>query len=421
MQYLNDDMDELFRRAAKEYPLNTSGANWEKVKSALEKAPAAESIPNDRNYKRHLLWLLLVLPFGLICNRVEQGQKEWGRNEEGLHTLKTGTGRAAAGLVPEVEDVLNRAAGIPPVKKETKVAFLSTPDPEKGRRGIMGSSSEETGYETVEVGLLRENKAQLRPFADGQNMQQNITPAQVNRASEMNDNRLNENELVSESPEKEVVTKPQAAARASLPQTGKGRNKRFYAGIIGGLDITTVKLQKVKGIGYDIGLLAGYEINRKWSVEAGLLSSEKAYYTKGQYLGKAQAYMPYGSKIVDAEGDCRMLELPLAIRYRVAEGKKGSWVASAGVSSYFMKREDYNYTVWNQNTGQEEQRNRYYTSNSNYLAAAVQLSAAYQYNLGKNISLRFEPFVKVPVGKVGYYELPLTSAGVHIGITRKLF
>ena len=35
MLYVNDDTDELFRRAADDYPLNTDGAEWEKVYNQL--------------------------------------------------------------------------------------------------------------------------------------------------------------------------------------------------------------------------------------------------------------------------------------------------------------------------------------------------------------------------------------------------
>ena len=38
MQYVNDDMDELFRKAAKDYPLDTSGSDWSKVAAALQHA-----------------------------------------------------------------------------------------------------------------------------------------------------------------------------------------------------------------------------------------------------------------------------------------------------------------------------------------------------------------------------------------------
>jgi hypothetical protein len=36
MQYVNDDMDELFKRAAENYPLDTNSANWNKVLAALK-------------------------------------------------------------------------------------------------------------------------------------------------------------------------------------------------------------------------------------------------------------------------------------------------------------------------------------------------------------------------------------------------
>ena len=35
MQYVNDDMDEVFRRAAEHYPLDTNSSNWDKVARAL--------------------------------------------------------------------------------------------------------------------------------------------------------------------------------------------------------------------------------------------------------------------------------------------------------------------------------------------------------------------------------------------------
>ena len=36
MQYVNDDMDDVFRKAAEGYPLDTTGADWNKVLAGLE-------------------------------------------------------------------------------------------------------------------------------------------------------------------------------------------------------------------------------------------------------------------------------------------------------------------------------------------------------------------------------------------------
>src|SRR5687768_1584658 len=70
MQYVNDDMDELFRRAAKDYPLNTDSSDWEKVKKGLsDPAAGGGNKPSNGNNRKHFLWLLLLLPLPWICDQ----------------------------------------------------------------------------------------------------------------------------------------------------------------------------------------------------------------------------------------------------------------------------------------------------------------------------------------------------------------
>ncbi|HEY1021564.1 MAG TPA: hypothetical protein VGE06_04595, partial [Flavisolibacter sp.] len=67
MQYPNNDMDELFRKAAEEYPLNTGSANWKAVQAALAGEEKPRPLP-----KGNLRWLFVLLPFlllGLHLNR----------------------------------------------------------------------------------------------------------------------------------------------------------------------------------------------------------------------------------------------------------------------------------------------------------------------------------------------------------------
>ncbi|MGZ8544894.1 MAG: hypothetical protein ACXWV0_06335 [Flavisolibacter sp.] len=63
-------MDDLLRRAAEHYPLDTSGADWNKVLNALQEdeiKPVAV-VPEQKPSRRRFLWLLLLLPLGLVCN-----------------------------------------------------------------------------------------------------------------------------------------------------------------------------------------------------------------------------------------------------------------------------------------------------------------------------------------------------------------
>ena len=68
MQFMNHDMDELFRKAGEDYPLDTSGADWEKIAKELHPAVPEHSSSRGSGKKR-FLWLLLLIPFGLICNQ----------------------------------------------------------------------------------------------------------------------------------------------------------------------------------------------------------------------------------------------------------------------------------------------------------------------------------------------------------------
>src|SRR5215218_9150723 len=61
MQHVNDDMDDLVRRAAKEYPLNTNSGQWEKIADALHNKDFYPPTEN-KNGRRKLFWFLLLIP-----------------------------------------------------------------------------------------------------------------------------------------------------------------------------------------------------------------------------------------------------------------------------------------------------------------------------------------------------------------------
>src|ERR1700760_3846313 len=71
MYELNDDMDELFRRAAKDYPLDTNSADWNKLQEAMQKADSSEGsfapVTTKKSNRKFLWLLLLLLPLPWLC------------------------------------------------------------------------------------------------------------------------------------------------------------------------------------------------------------------------------------------------------------------------------------------------------------------------------------------------------------------
>ncbi len=69
MPDVNDDMDELFKKAAENYPLNTDSSDWNEVHNGLQRLNVPLNDTGNKKKSRKLLWLLLLLPLIVVLNR----------------------------------------------------------------------------------------------------------------------------------------------------------------------------------------------------------------------------------------------------------------------------------------------------------------------------------------------------------------
>ena len=244
------------------------------------------------------------------------------------------------------------------------------------------------------------------------------------------ENTLVAKEEAKETEEKTVVNKDSAAKKEPVNEIAKTgtkpekkkenkSKKHFYVGLIAGPDFSTIKLQSVKKTGINFGFIAGYKINNRFSVETGILKDKKFYSSKGQYFSTKNIYLPPNATIEFVDGECNMIEWPLNITYSFRQRKRSGLFASAGVSSYFMKDESYVYDV--SRNGYRYPYSYKYKNKSTALLAAINISAGYTYKMGKIADLRIEPYIKLPVGKIGTGELPIQSVGVMVGVSKTIF
>lgn len=203
-----------------------------------------------------------------------------------------------------------------------------------------------------------------------------------------------------------------AATRVTVRRPGKG----FSVGIVAGTDISTVKFRYGNTPGLNIGLLAGYHFSNTWSLHTGLIYTQKNYKLAGQDFHAPKGSWASYYKILTVEGDCRMWELPLLARYTFAPGKttRNQYFISTGLSSYFMKRENYEYYYYYQNN--PATRNASYPSGNTHVLSIVHLSAGMEKKLSKTLSLQVEPYAKIPLAGVGVGQIRLSSFGVNFGL-----
>jgi len=422
MQYENENMDELFRKAAENYPLDTSSKDWDKVFQALQTANGQTEVV-QKNNKGRFLWLLILLPMGLVCNKYLMH----GDNDE---NSISSAAKHVIGSKPSSQSKKqsnNDETSLPMSKKQTPQAAAETTTSQT--LASVKQRSSDPGHKAVKPQRKISVKSTSQQLA-----------ADIRKTNQKNGDKLNKvfTDDVTADPSlltsfigkttSELSHQPVPASSKLIADPnekknsqGKNRTRKFYLGAVAGLDLTTIKLQKIEDVGFDYGILMGYALNKKWSFETGLTFDKKIYYSDGKYFNTSNIWMPPNSKITQVEGDCHMMEIPLSVKYNFSANAKHSWFGVVGASSYLMRQEDYNSTYYYAGSGSTAVHYKQYDTHSTTMFAAIQVSGGYIHRIGKWTDLRVEPYLKLPTTGMGIGELPFTSVGLHLGITGKLF
>jgi hypothetical protein len=180
--------------------------------------------------------------------------------------------------------------------------------------------------------------------------------------------------------------------------------------------LSEVKSQGINKTGFDIGLLAGYRFSRKISLETGLLFATKYYYSDGKYFDmKPDPSMPPNMTLMSLKGNSKIVEIPIKVRYDFINNGKSNVFSSAGINSYVLARENNNYhTMVN---GNPQDMDKSYKDVTNYTAATFYFSAGYEHRILKRNKIRIEPYLQIPLKGIGVGKMPVTSTGLHLGIT----
>ncbi|MBN9384531.1 MAG: PorT family protein [Chitinophagaceae bacterium] len=475
MSNVNDNnLDDLLRRAAEKYPLRTDSADFAKLVADLEKDPSLILPPvvmEERRKRRRFFWLFLLLPLG------GGAYFAWHTTSGRAHLTETAGGKQTS--APKAMTGDEKPGGESTEAGQTEDAGKSTEagDDKIGDGGktsdagksIGSAAHTTTGGDKVagngesrytagreaRVTAGRERKQHDRNGqpdnigrADKSGQADNIEQAdKIGRAAKTQNNTgvatdnvdgvatvaaaRQVDRKVSLATTKGTVNvnipvKAGAAATTQQKTAQKDKTKlqkpkpSFYVGILGSPDLSTIKMQSVKSVGYNFGLLLGYSFNSRWSIETGLYYDRKKYYTDGEYFSKEKVPQLNNYNIKTADGFCNMWEIPLNVRYNFSRGDKIKWFATVGFSNYLMTGETYTFTgstAWDPNW----KKTWSYTTPYKYWFSILDFSVGFEQRLGKIGNLRLEPFVRVPLTGVGTGSLSIMSAGLNIGITRRIW
>ncbi|GAB3949364.1 hypothetical protein GCM10028805_25410 [Spirosoma harenae] len=226
-----------------------------------------------------------------------------------------------------------------------------------------------------------------------------------------------------------VIAQPDTVSTKVTPAVPvqKGLSVRFVVAP----DLSSVGLKNFSRPGTNVGLMLEYRLASRWSVQAGVLQSTKVYRALGdEYKAPAGIWaknpkpggMPY-SPPETIDGRCNMIDIPINLRYDIilhpqADKRLWSrWFISGGVTSYIIKDEEYKFNYTHSYYGQRTDTT---TSTGGYGVSNFNLSIGYERAISRRLSWQVEPFMKMPLRGVGFFNINLLSTGAFFSLRLKL-
>jgi hypothetical protein len=234
-----------------------------------------------------------------------------------------------------------------------------------------------------------------------------ITGMRAENAKQQAEDARQQAENTRQQPENVKQKEPQAAKPEGkkAEQKNGSRFARWAVGLTLGPDWSMVGGKSQARAGLDKGITIQYRISRKWSLETGILLASKIYSARPEDYHSVNPY-PNATAI---DASCRVIDLPLNVRYNIWQPEKEQVFAVAGLSSFWMQKESYRFT-YDANGASPTSETDIYHQNRHLLSIA-NMALGYEHTWGR-ISAQASTYVKIPLAGIGYGRVKLFSTGI---------
>lgn len=426
----HNEFDNLYKKAAENFPINADGANWNYVLEQLEKKDRRFGFWLNKKNIAILLLLLSSLFFGNYyffynplngSNTTRVNGKNILENNYTNEKLKQ---EITASLYKKIMDSLHQNKSIKNSKK-----YLSKDDihSEKSNSKTFShwvaykKNNDNSGNKISIQSVNKSNKFQL----EGLQQQNIVNSKKISRNDKTLDNLvsntiINDVSIINEDSSKvETILKSidsvsLTSSKEEIKNIPKSKStKGIYFGLLYSFDNTTERKERhsEKGESFGISFLAGYKFSNKFSLESGISLQNREYYSNGNNFNKS--ILGATGNVTAIESENSFLELPINLRYNIFNQKKFTLFSCVGTSSYFINKEKYEYEQ--ENGGVYTKDKVEFSSASTNIFATVNLSVGCEYSFKKWGSLRLQPYYNLPTKSFGNSGLSFVSKGVQIG------
>jgi hypothetical protein len=207
---------------------------------------------------------------------------------------------------------------------------------------------------------------------------------------------------------------------AKKTKSSSKKSNSFFLTLSAGPDISAAGSDRLGTTKLLAGGGIGYTFHDKFTIRTGFYVARKIYTATPYEYHPPAVFWTYYPDLEQVNADCKVYEIPLSLSYNFSHSAKQNWFATAGISSYLMKQETYNYLYKNYSGQQLNHEVTFLNKNKHYFSVLT-LSGGYQRNINKTFSLMVEPYAKIPLHGIGYGGVKLNSAGVLLSVGIKAF
>lgn len=176
-------------------------------------------------------------------------------------------------------------------------------------------------------------------------------------------------------------------------------------------DWSSVKFQNINQTGYKLGLDIDYQFSKRMGISTGVIFSRLLYNTHNDEYTVPKGFWTYQIKPEKVWGVCDALEVPINLRYALFNSNRQRVFMSAGISSYLLLSEDYSFE-YAANMPSTLVKGWSGRNKSMYYFGIANFSLGYSGRLSPRSFWQVEPFVKLPLGSIGWGKVDLSSTGL---------
>ena len=196
-------------------------------------------------------------------------------------------------------------------------------------------------------------------------------------------------------------------------------NRSFFkVGLGYSPDFSTVGIGNFVSPGSRWTAIIEYGFFNRFVVNTGIVLVDNKYEAYGEDYHAPSRYWKKGIVADEAYGECKMIDIPLNLRYNLISKEKNKVFVTAGASTYFVLKEDYYFHYENEDP---ELPDHWGTEKMTvYPFGIINLSFGYEYQFSRKSGIQIEPFIKIPTTGIGWGNVDLHTMGVYFMYKYKL-